>query len=68
MWARCLYTVLLPTKVSVIAHLPSKLDHALPQQALRLWVAGAVHLPADLGHRVEHGELGPGARVGLEVL
>lgn len=49
------------TEVGILAQLLAVADHALPQQPLRLRVAGALHLPADLGHGVEHGELGPGS-------
>ena len=41
------YGMTLLTKVGLLAHIPSILSHALPQEALRLGVAGTLHLPAD---------------------
>lgn len=55
------------TKAGVLAHVLSILGHTLPQEALRLGVARTLHLPPDFGHRAEHGELGSGCWVGLEV-
>lgn len=56
------------TKVGVLSHLSSKLGHALPQQPLSLGVARALDLAPHLRHRVQHGQLGPGCWVGLQVL
>lgn len=47
------------TEVGLAAQLLPMADHALAQQALGLWVARVLHLPPDLGHRVEHRQLGP---------
>lgn len=48
------------TKVGLLSQLPAIFGHALPQQPLGLWVARILHLPSDLGHGVQHGQLGSG--------
>lgn len=54
----CAHT-LWPTEVGVLSHLATISGHALPQQSLSLRVAGALDLSSNLGHGVQHGQLGP---------
>lgn len=51
------------TEAGVLAQLTSKFQHGLTEDRLGLWVAGALLLPADFGHSVDHAQFGPG---GLE--
>lgn len=44
----------IPTKSRVFSELLAILQHAVPQQAFRLWVAGGLHLPSELRHSVQH--------------
>lgn len=46
------------TKVSVLSKLPPVLGHALSQQPFSLRIARVVHLTANLGHGVQHGQFG----------
>lgn len=47
------------TEVGLATQLLPVTNHALAQQAFRLRVARILHLPSDLGYRVEHTQLGP---------
>lgn len=48
------------TEAGVLAQLTTKFQHGLAQDRLGLWVAGALLLPTDLGHGVDHAQFGPG--------
>lgn len=46
------------TKDRVLSQFMAAAQHAVPQQAFTLRVAGGLHLPSDLGHCVQHVEFG----------
>lgn len=46
------------TKQRVLSQLLAVAQHAVAQQAFGLGVAGGLHLPSDLGHRVQHVQFG----------
>lgn len=48
------------TEAGVLAQLTTKFQHGLAKDRLGLWVAGALLLPTDLGHGVDHAQFGPG--------
>lgn len=45
------------TEGGVVSQLVAVAQHAVSQQTFRLGVAGGLHLPPDLGHRVQHVQL-----------